>query len=102
MTAIRPSRARTAGGGRLLAVRASDDRVTPDARVAPAPETGDETPYCCFDLPVEAGPMTTTDHNDVVRNARLVFDVRKAEGPAAGRPKRTHPALGLQSTAAGR
>ncbi|MCF4140623.1 hypothetical protein L1856_32935 [Streptomyces sp. Tue 6430] len=47
--------------------------------------------------------MTMTDHNDVVvQNGRLFFGVKKAEGPAAGRPKGTYLVLGLQGAAAGK
>ncbi|MGV9560449.1 outer membrane protein assembly factor BamB family protein [Streptomyces sp. NPDC003522] len=90
-------------GSRLLAVRVSADHIAPNALIALDPETGRETPYFYFDLPAEAELMTTTDHNDVVvQNGRLFFGVKKAEGPAAGRPKWTYLVLGLQGTAAGR
>ncbi|OQD56442.1 hypothetical protein BM536_009385 [Streptomyces phaeoluteigriseus] len=88
-------------GGRLLAVRLSDDHVAPNALVALDPETGRETPYFFFDLPAEAELMTMTEYDDVVvENGRLFFGAKKAEGPAAGQPKRTHLVLGVQSSAA--
>ncbi|USQ83829.1 PQQ-like beta-propeller repeat protein [Streptomyces phaeoluteigriseus] len=88
-------------GGRLLAVRLSDDHIAPNALVALDPETGRETPYFFFDLPAEAELMTMTEYNDVVvENGRLFFGAKKAEGPAAGQPKWTYLVLGVQSSAA--
>ncbi|MFF9057087.1 PQQ-binding-like beta-propeller repeat protein [Streptomyces sp. NPDC014882] len=90
-------------GSRLLAVRVSADHIAPNALVALDPETGRETPYFFFGLPAEAELMTTTEHHDVVvQNGRLFFGVKKAEGPAAGRPKWTYLVLGLQGATAGR
>ncbi|MFJ4696265.1 hypothetical protein [Streptomyces sp. NPDC088766] len=89
----------------------SDDRIAPGEPVAPDPETGRETPYFSFGLPAEAEPTTmvtptptpTSDHNHVVvRSGRPFSGVKKAESPAAGRPKRTCPVLGRRSAAAGR
>lgn len=87
-------------GGRLLAPRLTDDHISPNALVAPDPETGEETPYFYFELPAEGESLTMTHHNDVVvQDGRLFFGVRNADGPASGKAW-THLVLGIEGGAA--
>ncbi|MFI1757721.1 PQQ-binding-like beta-propeller repeat protein [Streptomyces sp. NPDC020571] len=75
-------------GDRLLALRLSDDHITPNALVALDPRTDEEEPYLYFGLPGEAQMMTLPDENDiVVQNGRLFFGVKAANGPAEAKTK---------------
>ncbi|MFI6036112.1 PQQ-binding-like beta-propeller repeat protein [Streptomyces sp. NPDC051315] len=87
-------------GDRLLALRVTDDHISPNALVALDPKTGEETPYFYFELPAEAALLTMTDHNDVVvQDGRLFFGVRNADGPASGKAW-TYLVLGIEGGAA--
>ncbi|MFF4660213.1 PQQ-binding-like beta-propeller repeat protein [Streptomyces sp. NPDC001381] len=87
-------------GGRLLALRESDDRITPTGLVSLDPETGEETPYFYFNLPAEAENFTLTDFNDVlVQNGRLFFGAKSVTGPAKDQPQWVYLALGIESGA---
>ncbi|MFJ4619243.1 PQQ-binding-like beta-propeller repeat protein [Streptomyces sp. NPDC088812] len=87
-------------GGRLLALRESQDHLSPTALVSLDPETGKETPYFYFELSAEAENFTSIDFNDViVQNGRLFFGVRSATGPAADQPKWVYLVLGIESQA---
>ncbi|MFI6660319.1 PQQ-binding-like beta-propeller repeat protein [Streptomyces sp. NPDC050523] len=88
-------------GGRLLALRQTDDHITPSALVALDPRTGRETPYFYYELPQEAELMTMTEYNDIlVEDGRLFFGVKKVDGPAKGRPRWVYLVLGIESNAA--
>ncbi|WP_425247986.1 PQQ-binding-like beta-propeller repeat protein [Streptomyces sp. NEAU-NA10] len=87
-------------GDRLLALRETDDHISPSALVALDPKTGEETPYFYFDLPDEAALLTMTDHNDVVvQDGRLFLGAKNADGPASGKAW-TYLVLGIESGAA--
>ncbi|MFD7136021.1 PQQ-binding-like beta-propeller repeat protein [Streptomyces sp. NPDC059894] len=87
-------------GDQLLALRESQDRLSPTALVSLDPETGEETPYFYFQLTVEAETFTTIDFNDViVQNGRLFFGVRSATGPAADQSRWICLVLGIESQA---
>ncbi|MFI2435091.1 hypothetical protein [Streptomyces sp. NPDC018693] len=85
-------------GDQLLALRTSEDRITPTALVSLDPESGEETPYRYFSLPEEAAMFILTDSHDViVQNGRLFFGVKVANGPT-GKPKQwIWFVLGIQS-----
>ncbi|MFH8803631.1 PQQ-binding-like beta-propeller repeat protein [Streptomyces sp. NPDC017936] len=88
-------------GDRLLALRESQDGITPTALVALDPETGEESPYFYFDLPAEAENFTSIDFSDVlVQDGRLFFGAKSVTGPGAGQPKWVYLALGVESGAA--
>ncbi|MEV6180573.1 PQQ-binding-like beta-propeller repeat protein [Streptomyces sp. NPDC052015] len=90
-------------GDRLLALRESQDRITPTALVSLDPGTGKETPYFYFNLPAEAGTFTSIDFNDVlVQDGRLFFGAKSVTGPGADQPKWVYLALGIESEAARR
>jgi hypothetical protein len=73
-------------GGRLLALRASDDHISPSALVSLNPKTGAETPYLYFGVPQDADTLTTLDENDIlVQDGRLFFATHAAEGPSSGK-----------------
>ncbi|RZU10813.1 PQQ-binding-like beta-propeller repeat protein [Streptomyces sp. BK239] len=88
-------------GDQLLALRDSEDRITPTALVSLDPKTGKETPYFYFGLPAEAEKLTSTDFNDiVVENGRLFFGAKSVSGPGANEPKWVYLVLGIESAAA--
>ncbi|KOG31957.1 outer membrane protein assembly factor BamB family protein [Streptomyces resistomycificus] len=69
-------------GGRLLALRESSDGISPMALVSLNPETGKETPYFYFSMPLEAVTLTVTDSNNIlVDHGRLFFGAKEAVGP---------------------
>ncbi|MFD4880060.1 hypothetical protein ACFWOB_42785 [Streptomyces sp. NPDC058420] len=73
-------------GSRLLALRMSDDRISPSALVSLDPKTGKETPYLYFGVPQDADTLTTLDENDiVVQDGRLFFAAHAADGPSGGK-----------------
>ncbi|WP_308408579.1 PQQ-binding-like beta-propeller repeat protein [Streptomyces sp. AC627_RSS907] len=75
-------------GDQLLALRLSNDHISPNALVSLDPGTDEETPYFYFGLPGEAQTMTLTDENDiVVQDGRLFFGVKAANGPADAKRK---------------
>ncbi|MER6424181.1 PQQ-binding-like beta-propeller repeat protein [Streptomyces sp. NPDC001137] len=87
-------------GGRLLAVRVTDQHVMPSGLVSLDPHKGTENPYLYFDLPQEADLMTMTDYNDiVVQDGRIFFGVKKVDGPAKGQPRWVYLVLGIESMA---
>ncbi|MCX4765399.1 PQQ-like beta-propeller repeat protein [Streptomyces sp. NBC_01275] len=86
-------------GGRLLALRESDDHIAPTALVGLDPKTGKETPYFYFNLPAEAETMTMTEYNDIlVQDGRVFFGRKKVDGPTADEPKWIYLVLGIEST----
>jgi hypothetical protein len=88
-------------GDQLLALRESQDHITPTALVSLDSKTGKETPYFYFNLPAEAENFTSIDFNDVlVQNGRLFFGAKTATGPAADQPKWVYLVLGIESEAA--
>lgn len=87
-------------GSRLLALRMSDDRISPSALVSLDPRTGKETPYLYFGVPQDADTLTTLDENDiVVQDGRLFFAAHAADGPGSGKAW-TWLVLGIGSSAA--
>ncbi|MFD7438981.1 PQQ-binding-like beta-propeller repeat protein [Streptomyces sp. NPDC059861] len=87
-------------GDRLLALRESQDNVTPNALVSLDPATGKETPYFYFGLPAEASTFTSIDFNDVlVQHGRLFIGPKSVSGPAADQPQWIYLVLGIESTA---
>lgn len=87
-------------GDRLLALRQSQDNITPHALVSLDPDTGKETPYYYFSLPAEASTFTSIDLNDVlVHSGRLFIGPRSVTGPAADQPQWIYLVLGIASTA---
>ncbi|MFD7709232.1 PQQ-binding-like beta-propeller repeat protein [Streptomyces sp. NPDC059785] len=75
-------------GDRLLALRESNDHISPNGLVSLDPATGEETPYLYFDLPVEGYELTAVEDNDiVVEDGRLFFGRRAATGPTDGSQK---------------
>ncbi|GGY01771.1 hypothetical protein GCM10010358_64700 [Streptomyces minutiscleroticus] len=73
-------------GDRLLALRESGDHISPMGLVALDPDTGEETPYLYFDLPVEGWTLTDMQESDVlVQDGRLFFGVKAATGPDKGK-----------------
>ncbi|MFF3330143.1 PQQ-binding-like beta-propeller repeat protein [Streptomyces sp. NPDC002888] len=95
---LRPIRT---SGGQLLALRLSSDRIAPMGLVSLDPETGKETPYFYFGLPLEAENFTIIDSNDVlVQNGRLYFGAKQANGPTEKEGKAwTLMVLGIESAA---
>lgn len=95
---LRPVRT---SGGKLLALRLSSDRIAPMGLVSLDPETGKETPYFYFGLPLEAENFTIIDSNDVlVQDGRLYFGAKQANGPAKqGEKEWTLMVLGIESAA---
>ncbi|MET9774870.1 PQQ-binding-like beta-propeller repeat protein [Streptomyces sp. NPDC006367] len=88
-------------GDRLLALRSSEDHITPNALVSLDPETGEETPYLYFGLPVEAYTLTTPDVNDIlVQNGRIFFGARAANGPSGSEKEWIYLVLGIGSDTA--
>ncbi|GHD96805.1 hypothetical protein GCM10010508_67010 [Streptomyces naganishii JCM 4654] len=89
-------------GDKLMALRESDDHISPSALVSLDPETGTETPYFYFAVPTEGYTLATPDLSDVlVQNGRLFFGARSADGPANSKQKRWDwLVLGLESLAA--
>ncbi|MCX4814297.1 PQQ-like beta-propeller repeat protein [Streptomyces sp. NBC_01239] len=86
-------------GSRLLALRMSDDRISPSALVSLDPKTGKETPYLYFGVPQDADTLTTLDENDiVVQDGRLFFAAHAADGPSSGKAW-TWLVLGIGSSA---
>ncbi|MFE2053663.1 hypothetical protein ACFXAS_35010 [Streptomyces sp. NPDC059459] len=91
-------------GGRLLALRLSNDHISPNAHVSLDPEKDEETPYFYFDLPSEGEPLTLTltNENDVVvQDGRLFFGAKSANGPSGEQEKQwSYLALDIGSSAA--
>ncbi|WP_240980681.1 PQQ-binding-like beta-propeller repeat protein [Streptomyces sp. Z423-1] len=87
-------------GDKLLALRESQDNITPTALVSLDPETGKETPFFYFDLPAEAETFTLIDFNDVlVQDGRLFFGAKSAIGPGPDQPEWVYLVLGIESNA---
>ncbi len=83
-------------GDRLLALRLSEDGVSPGALVSLDPRTGGRTPYFYFSVPLEGQPLTAPDANDVlVQNGRLFFGARAAVGPGGTDKQWTYLVLGV-------
>ncbi|MFC0496440.1 PQQ-binding-like beta-propeller repeat protein [Streptomyces mutabilis] len=89
-------------GDRLLALRLSNDHISPNALVALDPDTDKEIPYFYFGLPAEAQTMTLMNENDiVVQNGRIFFGVKSANGPSGEQKKQwLYLVLGIGSSAA--
>ncbi|WP_416986070.1 PQQ-binding-like beta-propeller repeat protein [Streptomyces sp. T028] len=86
-------------GDRLLALRESQDRITPSALVALDPKTGGEKPFFYFGLPPEAENFTSVDFSDVlVHDGRLFFSAKSVTGPAKGQPRWVYAVLGIESS----
>jgi outer membrane protein assembly factor BamB len=86
-------------GDQLLALRVTDDHVSPNTLVGLDPETGEETPYFFFDLPGKAENLTSTYKSDIlVQNGRLFFGVKAADRPAdeTGKQDLTYLILGIE------
>ncbi|MFC8738902.1 PQQ-binding-like beta-propeller repeat protein [Streptomyces sp. NPDC057176] len=88
-------------GDRLLALRLSEDHVTPNALVALDPETDEEEPYLYFEVPFEGRLLTAVKQNDfVVQNGRLFFGAKAADGPPDAKSKQwLYLVLGIGSSA---
>ncbi|MER5436517.1 hypothetical protein [Streptomyces sp. NPDC002588] len=88
-------------GDRLLALRESQDRISPSALVELDPETGKETPFFYFNLPLEAETFTSTDFTDVlVHSGLLFFGAKSVTGPVKDQPRWVYAVLGIESGAA--
>ncbi|WP_217250883.1 PQQ-binding-like beta-propeller repeat protein [Streptomyces sp. AC602_WCS936] len=89
-------------GGRLLALRLSEDHIAPNALVALDPGTDKQIPYFYFGLPAEAETMTLMNENDiVVQNGRIFFGRKSANGPSGEQKKQwLYLVLGIGSSAA--
>ncbi|MFV0133304.1 PQQ-binding-like beta-propeller repeat protein [Streptomyces sp. HMX87] len=88
-------------GDQLLALRLSDDGITPNALVGLDPGTGRQTPWLYFALPAEAELLSTPHANDVlVQDGRLFFGARAAIGPGGTAKQWTYLVLGIGSGAA--
>jgi outer membrane protein assembly factor BamB len=88
-------------GDQLLALRESEDHISPTALVSLDPKTGEETPYFYFGLPTEAETLTLIDSNDIlVQDGRLFLGAKAADSPAAGQPRWVYLVLGIESSAA--
>ncbi|MEU5757134.1 hypothetical protein [Streptomyces sp. NPDC047829] len=89
-------------GDRLLALRLSNDHISPNALVSLDPGKDKETPYFYFDLPSEGEPLTLTNENDVVvQDGRIFFGAKSANGPSGEQKKQwTYLVLGIGSSAA--
>ncbi|MFI1052521.1 PQQ-binding-like beta-propeller repeat protein [Streptomyces griseoruber] len=86
-------------GDRLLALRESQDRISPNALVALDPRTGEEKPFFSFGLPPEAENFTSIDFTDVlVEDGRLYFGAKSVTGPAKGQPRWVYAVLGIGSS----
>ncbi|MFJ8110696.1 PQQ-binding-like beta-propeller repeat protein [Streptomyces sp. NPDC096132] len=87
-------------GDRLLALRDSDDHITPTGLVSLDPASGEETPYFYFNLPAEAELMDMTEYNDIlVQDGRLFFGRKAVDGPAKTDPQWVYLVLGIESDA---
>ncbi|WP_405887328.1 PQQ-binding-like beta-propeller repeat protein [Streptomyces longwoodensis] len=88
-------------GHRLLALRTSEDGISPHALLSLDPATGGERPYLYFGLPVEAAPLTSIDDSDVlVQDGRVFFGAKTADGPGADQKKAwIYLVLGIGSAA---
>ncbi|MEU5091969.1 PQQ-binding-like beta-propeller repeat protein [Streptomyces sp. NPDC021356] len=89
-------------GDQLLALRLSEDHISPSALVSLDPRTGTETPYFYFGVASEAEKFTVLDASDVVvQNGRLFFGSHSANGPSGKQGKEwTWLALGIGGNAA--
>ncbi|MFJ4469664.1 PQQ-binding-like beta-propeller repeat protein [Streptomyces sp. NPDC089424] len=86
-------------GDQLMALRQSQDNITPNALVSLDPETGKETPYFYFVLPAEASTFTSIAFNDVlVQSGRLFISPKSVTGPSADQPQWIYLVLGIEST----
>ncbi|MFI1711367.1 outer membrane protein assembly factor BamB family protein [Streptomyces griseoruber] len=86
-------------GDRLLALRESQDRISPNALVVLDPRTGEEKPFFSFGLPPEAENFTSIDFTDVlVEDGRLYFGAKSVTGPAKGQPRWVYAVLGIGSS----
>ncbi|MEU1179631.1 hypothetical protein ABZ464_18610 [Streptomyces sp. NPDC005820] len=84
-------------GDRLLALRESQDRISPNALVALDPKTGEEKPFFYFGLPPEAENFTSIDFTDVlVEDGRLYFGAKSVTGPAKGQARWVYAVLGIE------
>ena len=88
-------------GDRLLALRLSEDHVTPNALVALDPGTDEEVPYFYFEVPFEARLLASAKQNDIVfQDGRLFFGAKAADGPADAKTKQwIDLVLGIGSSA---
>ncbi|MFI9617062.1 PQQ-binding-like beta-propeller repeat protein [Streptomyces sp. NPDC052023] len=87
-------------GDKLLALRKSQDHITPNALLSLDTRTGEEAPFFYFDLPAEAETFTSIDFTDVlVEGGRLFFGARSVTGPAADQTQWVYLALGIESNA---